>query len=79
MESTITEKLKEFIDLGDDKLLKLMYAVAKEYMQSDNEYTLTEAQIAELDRRREMRKNGNSKTLEWTKAKEIITGSTKLK
>jgi hypothetical protein len=77
MEITIKEKLKEFIDTGDDKLLKLMFAVANEYTQGKDEFELTDEQIIELDRRREMRKSGNSKTFKWAKVKDIITDSTK--
>jgi putative addiction module component (TIGR02574 family) len=76
MESvTIKEKLQEYIESGDEKLLKLMYAVAKEYVEDEDEYELTEEQIAELDRRRESWLSGESKGYTWEEAKKIITSS----
>ena len=79
MESlVIKEKLQEYINLGDDKLLKLMYAVAKEYTEIGDEYELTEEQIAEIDRRREKFMNGESKGYTWDEAKKIITGEKKI-
>ena len=37
MESaSLRQKLHQYIDKGDDKLLKLMYAVAKEYNEEDD-------------------------------------------
>lgn len=75
MESVvIKEKLQEYINMGDDKLLKLMYAVAKEYTEIEDEYELTEEQVAELDRRRDKRIRGESKGYSWEEAKQIIIG-----
>lgn len=72
----IKEELHKYIDAGDEKLLKIMYAVAKEYTETDDEdeYELTDEQIQELDRRREMYLNGQSKGYSWSDAKKIITG-----
>ena len=79
MESVILkEKLQEYIDMGDDKLLKLMYAVAKEYIEIEDEYELTEEQVAELDARREKRISGESKGYSWDEAKKIITGEMRI-
>jgi len=38
-----------------------MYAVAKKYTESEDEYELTDEQIYELDKIREMRLSGESK------------------
>ena len=79
MESVIIkEKLQEYINCGDDKLLKLMYAVAKEYTEMDEDYELTEEQIMELDRRREKCINGESKGYSWSQVKKIITGEMRM-
>ncbi len=77
MENLIKEKLYSYIDSGDEKLLKLLYAVAKEYSEV-NEYELTEHEIRELDRRREMRLSGDSKGYSWNDAKKLITGEKNL-
>ena len=79
MEKQLKDKLKDLIENGDDKLLKLMYAVAKEYNSSEDDFGLTEAQLAEIERRRESRLNGQSSTFEWEKVKEIISASTSIK
>ncbi len=50
--SSIREKLHQYIDGGDNKLLKLMYAVAREYNEDDDfEYKLSEPDIALFEER----------------------------
>lgn len=73
----IKEKLQEYINSGDEKLLNLMYLVAKEYTKAEEEYSLTEEELAELDRRRKKRQSGESKGYSWSDAKKIITGEKK--
>jgi len=71
----IRKKLHLYIDSGDEKLLKLMYALAKEYNEDDDlEYEFTKADIDEFDARRQRRLHGESKTYSWGEAKNIITG-----
>jgi hypothetical protein len=81
MESgSLRQKLHQYIDQGDDKLLKLMYAVAKEYNEDDDfEYKFTEEEIKLFEERTTKRLSGESKTYTWKDAKEIITGKKKLK
>ncbi len=74
--TNIRQKLHQYIDKSDDKLLKLMYALAKEY-NDDDEYEFTDADIKLFDERREKRLNGESKTYSWQQAKDIITGKNK--
>ncbi len=74
-------KLHQYIDAGDDKLLKIMYSVAKEYNdESDDseEYTFSDADIRQIEERRQKRLNGESKTYNWEEAKNIVTGKTRL-
>ena len=63
----IKEKLHQYIDESDDKLLKIMYAIAKEYNDVDNAF-----EIALLDARRNSRLNGHSKLHSWAEAKQMI-------
>lgn len=71
----LRQKLHQYIDTGDDKLLKLMYALAKEYNEEDDfNYGFTEDDIKEFDRRTHSRLNGESKAYSWPAAKEIIAG-----
>ena len=73
------QKLHQYVDSGDEKLLKLMYAVAKEYTEDDNvEYEFNEEEIKLYEDRREKRLNNESKIYGWSEAKEIITGKKKI-
>ena len=80
MESAnIRQKLHQYVDQGDDKLLKLMYAVAKEYNEDDDfEYQFSEEEIKLFEERTAKRQNGESKTYNWKDAKKIITGQKKM-
>ena len=73
---SIRQKLHQYIDEGDDKLLKLMYALAKEYNEDDSAYAFSEEDIKRFDDRRNMRLSGESRTYNWQEAKEMITGKT---
>ena len=71
----IRQKLHQYIDNSDEKLLKLMLALAKEYNDEDDfDYEFTDADIKVFDERREKRLSGESSTYSWQEAKEIITG-----
>ena len=49
--ANIRERLHHFIDEGDVKLLKLMYAVAKEYNDEDDlEYEFSDEEIRLFER-----------------------------
>lgn len=74
----IRQKLHQYIDKGDEKLLKLMYAVAKEYNEDDDfEYEFSDEDIKQFEERRTKRLSGESKTYNWQEAKDIITGKKK--
>ncbi|HEY5327436.1 MAG TPA: hypothetical protein VIJ27_10590 [Mucilaginibacter sp.] len=71
----IRKKLHQYIDNSDEKLLKLMFALAKEYNDDDDfEYEFTAEDIKEFDERRGKRLKGESNTYSWPEAKDIITG-----
>lgn len=75
MAINIREKLQDYINNGDEKLLKLMYVMAKEYNNDDDfEYEFSEKEIEIFEERRMKRLNGDSKTFNWEEAKEMITG-----
>ncbi|MDB5191170.1 MAG: hypothetical protein JWQ96_733 [Segetibacter sp.] len=80
MEKTnnIREKLHDYVDKGDDKLVKLMYALAKEYNEDEDlDFQFGEEQIKEFDDRREKRLRRESRTYSLEETKEIITGKKK--
>jgi hypothetical protein len=70
----IRETLHQYIDNSDEKLLKLMLALAKEYNEDDIEYEFTAEDIKEFDERTNKRLNGETKPYSWEEAKDIITG-----
>jgi hypothetical protein len=77
--TNIRKKLQQYIDKGDEKLLKLMYAVAKEYSEDDDfEYDFTEEEIRVFEERRAKRLSGESKTYRWEDAKDIFIGKKKM-
>lgn len=77
--ASLRQKLHQYVDNGDEKLLKLMYAVAREYNEEDDfEYQFTEEEIKLFEERSAKRQNGDSKTYDWKDAKEIILGKKKM-
>lgn len=76
--SNIRQKLHHYVDNGDEKLLKLMYVIAKEYNDDDDyEYEFTDEELAIFQERKVKRENGESKIYSWEEAKEYITGKKK--
>ncbi|MDB5210672.1 MAG: hypothetical protein JWQ30_1499 [Sediminibacterium sp.] len=68
------EKLHQYVDKSDEKLLKLMYALAKEYNEDDDiEYEFTAEDIERFDQRRQSRLRGESKTYSVQEARDMIT------
>lgn len=76
MEATdIREKLHNYVNNSDEKLLKLLYALAKEYNDEDSfEYEFSQEDIEDFEQRKAKRISGESKTYSWKEAKEIISG-----
>lgn len=76
--ANIRQKLHQYVDSGDEKLLKLMYAIAKEYNDEDDfEFEFSAREILEFEERRLKRINGESKIYDWDEAKAIILGKSK--
>jgi hypothetical protein len=73
--TSIKQKLHQYIDNSDEKLLKLMLVLAKEYNEDDDfEYEFTDEEIKVFDERRAKRLSGESRTYSWEEAKDIIVG-----
>ena len=76
--SGIRQKLQQYIDSGDEKLLKLMYALAKEYTgEEDYEYEFTDNEVKIWEERRAKRLKMESKTYSWPEAKDHVIGKRK--
>jgi hypothetical protein len=67
----IKNRLQVYIEAGDEKLLKLLYIVAREY-NNENDLQLSEEEIHLLEERWERYKNGESKGYSWDEVIEII-------
>ena len=77
--ANIRQRLHQYVDNGDEKLLKLLYALAKEYNDEDDfEYEFSQQELQEIELRRAKRISGESKTYRWKEAKEMITGKTNM-
>ena len=71
--TTIREKLHQYIDSSDEKLIKMMFAMAKEYNEDDELYYNFTEDIKILDERRQKRLSGESSTHTWEEVKKSIT------
>ncbi|MGC4037484.1 MAG: hypothetical protein QM764_16095 [Chitinophagaceae bacterium] len=67
----IKEALHNYIDTGDDRLLQMIYAIVREYNNSE----ISDEVLAEMENRTAKRKSGKSKTYKWNEAKAMITKS----
>lgn len=72
--TNIKEQLHECIDKGDERLLRLIYALVKEYNDDNTQYQFSEEDINQFDERRQMRLSGESRTYTWEETKAIVTG-----
>lgn len=66
----LKEELYQYIESGDTKLIKMLYAIAKEY--SSDDYELSEAHKTELDSRLEKYEAGEMHFSSWDTVKERI-------
>lgn len=71
----IKEELYHFIEEGDARLVKMLYAIAKEYLSEANE--LNEDQLEELDNRMERYEAGQMKFSSWDAVKDRIRSRAK--
>ena len=72
----IRQQLHQYVDQGDEKLVKLLYALAKEY-NSDMGFEFTSDDIQQFEARSASRLREESKTYTVKEARDIITGSEK--
>ncbi len=70
----IRQQLHQYVDQGDEKLLKLLYALAKEY-NSDKDVDFTSDDIQHFEARSASRLREESKTYTVKEARDAITGS----
>ncbi|MEI9911418.1 MAG: hypothetical protein WDO71_18240 [Bacteroidota bacterium] len=68
----IKQKLQQYIETGDEKLLKLMYAIAREYNDDEKEYELNDAEMQMLEERWEIIKVAKAKAIPGRKQKLLL-------
>lgn len=61
----------EHIKNADDRLLKMIKAIAETYQNEENP-TLSQEQYEELDKRRSLHQNGKSKSYNWEEIKDSV-------
>lgn len=68
-------KVHQYVDRSDDKLLKLMYALARDYNGDEmNEDEFLPEDIETFEQRTASRLTGESNTYNWQEAKQIVLG-----
>jgi hypothetical protein len=72
--TNIRQQLHQYVDQGDEKLLKLLYALAKEY-NSENDFEFTSDDIQQFEARSASRLKEESKIYTVKEARDSITGS----
>jgi len=62
--------VKDYVNIADKRLLKMIKALAESYQNEDEEPSLTEEQYKTIERRRKSHLKGESKSLTWEEVKE---------
>ena len=76
--SALKKNLHNYIDTMDDNFLRVMHAMAKEYMTTYSEpLSLTREQMIDLKKRIARHKNGESRSYSWAEAKALARGRMK--
>jgi Putative addiction module component len=65
----LKEKIHDYIELADDKVLEAIYTLLEANV---NQYTLTDKQISIVEERLEQYHAGTSKTYDWEEVKKMI-------
>ncbi|UZH56028.1 hypothetical protein JRG66_03925 [Salinimicrobium tongyeongense] len=68
----LRNKVREYVDTADVRLLKMLEAIAETYENEANEPILDEGDYQILDSRREAHLKGESKSLSWEEVKRKI-------
>lgn len=76
METTqLKQELQEYINNGDERLLKMLHAVAREYNDvSESNYEISAEELLLLEEQSESYWRGESKAYDWETVKQMITG-----
>ncbi|MBC7409137.1 MAG: hypothetical protein H7339_12175 [Arcicella sp.] len=70
-ETLLQEQVHKFVNTNDERFLRLLYTLAKEYNSENRDFTINELQ--EFENRRKNFLNGSSESYTCVDAKAIIT------
>ena len=74
----LRDSVKKYIDLADEDVLKIVYSILEDDVESEKAgYTLTAEQEAELDRRMRKYERGEMKFSSWEEVKARILSKRK--
>ena len=68
--SDLRNRVKEYVDTADVRLLKMIEALAETYQNEAHEPSLSEEQYEILDGRREKHNSGRSKSFSWQEVRQ---------
>ncbi|MDX1603709.1 MAG: addiction module protein, partial [Salinimicrobium sediminis] len=68
--SDLRNRVKEYVDTADVRLLKMIEALAETYHNEAHEPSLSEEQYEILDCRREKHYSGHSKSFSWDEVRQ---------
>ena len=70
----LKKEIKQCIDHADDRILKAIHAMLKEYENAADAHELTIEQIAMLEERRTQYRSGKSKTYSVKEIRKMVSG-----
>ena len=70
--SELRNKVREYVDTADERLLKMIEALAETYQNEVDRPSLSEEQYEILDAQREAHLKGESRSLSWEEVKQNI-------
>ncbi|HTL82420.1 MAG TPA: hypothetical protein VL651_11990 [Bacteroidia bacterium] len=66
------KEIRQYLETAEERLLKAVHAMLKEYSDSENKYELSEADIQLLEERRAEYKKGKGKTYSPKEIRKMI-------
>lgn len=66
----LRNRVKEYVDAADDRLLKMLKALAETYLNEEQESSLSEKDYQVIDSRRDAHSKGITKSFTWEEVKQ---------
>ena len=76
--TALKQKIQKYIDISDDRILKVVYTILDEHTKTKNENSLLSAsQKAELDKRLKLYEAGKMEVYDWSAVYKELKGKVK--